>query len=105
MELAKNPEIQQKLRDELKAAGNLDYDSLQKLPYLDAVIKEGLRLHPASPQTERVCLTEDVIPLSKPVRGTDGTMMTSIRVKPGQVRTPFTVSHAILSGFNHSVIL
>lgn len=85
MELARNPEIQQKLRDELKSAGNLDHDGLQKLPYLDAVIKEGLRMHPASPQTERVCLTEDVIPLSKPIRGTDGTIMTSIRVQPGQI--------------------
>jgi len=85
MELAKNPSVQQKLREEVVAAGNLDFEELAKLPYLDAVIKEGIRIHPASPQTERVCLEDDVIPLSKPIKGVDGTVMTSIRVKAGQV--------------------
>lgn len=50
--------------------------------------RDRLRLHPASPQTERVALQDDVIPLAKPVRLADGKTVTSIRVETGQVRTP-----------------
>lgn len=39
--LARNPEIQQKLRDELISAGDITYESIQKLEYLDAIVKEG----------------------------------------------------------------
>ncbi len=42
LDLAKNPDKQAKLRDELqKFEGELDYESIQKLPYLDAVAREG----------------------------------------------------------------
>jgi len=53
-----------------------------------------LRLHPASPQTERVALQDDVIPLRKPISTTDGKSITSLRVKAGQVfHIPFTTMH------------
>lgn len=39
--LACNPEIQQKLRDELNSVGDITYENIQKLEYLDAVVKEG----------------------------------------------------------------
>ena len=45
--LAEHQDIQRKLRLELTTAistGNLDFDALHTLPYLDAVIKETLRL-------------------------------------------------------------
>ena len=44
--LAQKPETQQKLRDELLAVPTEtpDMDDLNALPYLDAVIHEGLRL-------------------------------------------------------------
>ncbi|XP_054161002.1 uncharacterized protein LOC128959081 [Oppia nitens] len=49
-ELALNPDIQEKLYDEvitaIDAKGDIDYDLLSRLPYLDAVISETLRLHP-----------------------------------------------------------
>ncbi|CCL99580.1 uncharacterized protein FIBRA_01598 [Fibroporia radiculosa] len=95
LELAKRPEIQQKLRDEVRQRGrNFSYDDIQRLEYLDAVVKEGLRLHPASPQTERVALKDDVIPLSKPVRTTTGKTISSLRVRAGQVfHIPFTTMH------------
>lgn len=54
-ELAKQPQLQEKLRQELRnsglpmAANVLRYSDLENLPYLDAVVKEGLRLHPAAP--------------------------------------------------------
>jgi cytochrome P450 len=52
--LSVNPEVQSKLRDEIEFAlknrrhedsdGRLDYDTLMALPWLDAVLKETLRL-------------------------------------------------------------
>lgn len=41
-ELARNPEIQARLRKEVVESGrDLSYDDIQKLEYLDAVIKEA----------------------------------------------------------------
>lgn len=47
--LSVNPEVQSKLRDEIELAfedsdGRLDYDTVMALPWLDAVLKETLRL-------------------------------------------------------------
>ncbi|KAF7351389.1 hypothetical protein MSAN_01570600 [Mycena sanguinolenta] len=90
-ELSRQPEIQNKLRAEVISSGrDLSYDDIQKLEFLDAVIKEGLRLHPASPQTERVALQDDVIPLSTSLPGIGATL----QVKKGQViHIPFTPMH------------
>ncbi|KAJ7668023.1 cytochrome P450 [Mycena rosella] len=61
-ELARQPAIQDRLRAEVLSRGcDLSYDNIQKLEFLDAVVKEGLRLHPAAPRTERVPLKDDVI--------------------------------------------
>ena len=46
--LSKLPDVQQKLRLEILDAskgGDLDYDTLVSLPYLDAVCRETLRLY------------------------------------------------------------
>ncbi|KAI0642733.1 cytochrome P450 [Trametes meyenii] len=95
LELARQPEVQQRLRDEIRRVGrDLSYDDIQRLEYLDAVVKEGLRLHPASPQTERVALRDDVIPLSKPIVKASGEIISSVRVRAGQVfHIPFTTMH------------
>lgn len=92
LQLARNPEMQKRLREEVQALQyDLNYDNIQKLEYLDAVVKEGLRLHPASPHTERVVLEDDVIPLSTPIRTSDGRTLTSLQVKAGQIfHIPFT---------------
>lgn len=46
--LALHPEEQAKLRQEItearSASGDLPYDDLMSLPYLDAVVRESLRL-------------------------------------------------------------
>ncbi|KAI0648755.1 cytochrome P450 [Trametes meyenii] len=95
LELARNPDIQERLRDEInKFGGKLGYHEIQQLQFLDAVVKEGLRLHPAAPQTERVALKDDVIPLSTPITTTSGEKLASVSVRAGQVfHIPFTTIH------------
>lgn len=57
-ELALNPEVQDKLCDEVNASinsnGRIDYDVLCRLPYLDAVISEALRHHAPAVKTARI---------------------------------------------------
>ncbi|KAJ7468094.1 cytochrome P450 [Mycena latifolia] len=86
-ELARHPALQDRLRAEVLSNGrDLSYESIQKLEFLDAVVKEGLRLHPPSPQTERLALQDDLIPLSHSVDGIGATF----RIKKGQViQIPF----------------
>jgi cytochrome P450 len=86
--LARHPEVQQKLRAEVRSQGsNLTFDSIQKLEYLDAVVREALRVHPASPQTERVAIRDDVIPLGKSITCPNGKLMDAVHISAGQVNT------------------
>ncbi len=61
-ELALNPECQEKLCEELKSAmdsnGEINYETLAKLPYLDSVISETLRLYPPVLRLEREAMTD-----------------------------------------------
>lgn len=65
-ELLTNPDIQQKLYEEIvqvneKLNGKpIDYDTLQKMKYLDQVICETLRKWPPAPQVDRVCVKDYV---------------------------------------------
>ncbi|XP_055306358.1 uncharacterized protein LOC129570685 [Sitodiplosis mosellana] len=60
-ELAANPDIQQKLYEEIIGTDQelggkrITYDALQKMKYLDQVICESLRKWPPSTQVDRVC--------------------------------------------------
>ncbi|KIK17678.1 hypothetical protein PISMIDRAFT_633442 [Pisolithus microcarpus 441] len=87
VELARNPDIQSKLRDELLAFGSEPtYDQLQSsltLPYLDAVVHESLRIHPPLTDFVRVAAEDDVIPLSEPVLTKSGQAIDSISVARG----------------------
>ncbi|PBK71918.1 cytochrome P450 [Armillaria solidipes] len=85
-ELAGQPDIQDKLRREIHALGSdLNYDSISNLSFLDAVIREGLRLHAPSPRTDRVALEDDVIPFSRPIVAANGHAITSLPIKAGQI--------------------
>ncbi|CAG2178733.1 unnamed protein product, partial [Oppiella nova] len=57
-ELALNAHIQQKLYEEMRSSfdanGEIDYNLLARLPYLDAVLSETLRLHSPATKTSRV---------------------------------------------------
>lgn len=105
LELCKQPDIQQKLREELLQFSPEDptWDQfMNSLPYLDAVVHETLRLHPPLGETTRVvcrsarrmppltrtqAAEDDVIPLSTPVRATNGQLVDSVAVTKGQLVT------------------
>ncbi|EFA09239.2 cytochrome P450 9Z1 [Tribolium castaneum] len=55
-ELATNPEIQEKLLQEIDSVeGKPTYDTLMNLKYLDMVVSETLRKWPISVATDRIC--------------------------------------------------
>ncbi|KAH9483655.1 Cytochrome P450 monooxygenase 169 [Psilocybe cubensis] len=78
--------IQDKLREELLAVGtdNPTMDELNSLPYLDAVVRETLRVHSPVGSTIRVAVKDDIIPLGKPVRDRNGKLLDGIPVRKGQ---------------------
>ncbi|KZT27176.1 cytochrome P450 [Neolentinus lepideus HHB14362 ss-1] len=96
-ELARNPVIQDRLRKEITEAldvvrsrgdQDLTLHDLEQMPYFQAVLKEGLRLHPAVPSTVRVAAEDTVIPLSKPILITSGAMIQELPVAKGTFITP-----------------
>ncbi|KAL0954834.1 hypothetical protein HGRIS_003778 [Hohenbuehelia grisea] len=83
--LAENQDIQSRLREELVEArrthgGDLSYDALGSLPYLDAVCRETLRLYPPISYVWRTCRKDAILPLSSPIVGVDGREMTEIAI-------------------------
>ncbi|KZP14954.1 cytochrome P450 [Athelia psychrophila] len=89
--LAQHPEAQGRLRDEIRAArgqdGDLDYKQLDALQYLDAVIRETVRLYSPIPFVNRIANKDTVLPFSQPVAGIDGTDIREIAVPKGTVVT------------------
>ncbi|XP_044261778.1 probable cytochrome P450 6a13 [Tribolium madens] len=66
-ELAKNPDIQTKLREEINSVlakynNEISYDAIQDMKYLNQVVDETLRLHPPAAQTSRRCIKDYKIP-------------------------------------------
>jgi len=72
--LTQEPTIQEKLRKELLAfpSDKPTMDELNALPYLDAVIREILRLHPPVPSTLRAATKDDIIPLAEKIKDRNG---------------------------------
>jgi cytochrome P450 len=69
-----------------------DLAALDKLPLLDAVVRETLRLHSPVGSTIRSAIKDDVIPLSKPYTDRNGVLQDSIRVSEGDgVYVPITI--------------
>ncbi|CAE6461645.1 unnamed protein product [Rhizoctonia solani] len=97
-ELAKNPEYQSRLRDEITRLGREPTyeDLISGMPWLDAVMKESFRHRPVSSHTERVVLKDDVLRLQNPVYNERGHKITEITVKAGQlIHIPsISMSHA-----------
>ncbi|TDG50557.1 hypothetical protein AWZ03_003146 [Drosophila navojoa] len=66
-ELAQNVEIQNRLREECKEVltkhnGNLTYECIKDMQYLNQVISETLRLYTVLPVLNRECLEDFVVP-------------------------------------------
>nr|GAT56756.1 predicted protein [Mycena chlorophos] len=91
IELCRDPELQEKLRAELHAFGPEDptWDQLAgtALPFLDGVVLETLRLHPALPETTRQAQVDDIVPLSEPVVTATGETVDRITVLKDTVVT------------------
>ena len=70
-DLAMNQNCQDTLYEEISEAGKdpnkLSYETLQTLPYLDAVIHESLRMHPPISMLERICTKDYLVPDSNVV--------------------------------------
>ncbi|KAI0364501.1 cytochrome P450 [Pilatotrama ljubarskyi] len=83
--LTQSPEVQKKLRDELFTldTDKPTMDQLNGLPYLDAVVRETLRIHAPVPTTMRVANNDDVIPVSEPFVDRYGKIQEGIRVSKG----------------------
>ncbi|KDR78664.1 hypothetical protein GALMADRAFT_137685 [Galerina marginata CBS 339.88] len=89
-ELANHPEDQASVRHEVKTKrvklsgnGQRDFTStdLESMTFTNA---EALRLHPIVPWIAREAAVNDIIPLSEPVTGVDGKLISQIEVVPGQ---------------------
>ncbi|WWC91011.1 uncharacterized protein L201_005951 [Kwoniella dendrophila CBS 6074] len=83
--LAQNPEAQKRLREEAMSVPDErpNLDTLNSLPYMDAVIREVLRLSAPAPATMREAAEACVIPLGTPVKGRDGKMIESVNLPKG----------------------
>ncbi|TFK83083.1 cytochrome P450 [Polyporus arcularius HHB13444] len=97
--LAREPHVQARLRTEIRKAKkqyaseqgleedwervNLPYDVLVHLPFLDAVVRETLRVHPPTSMLNRTCTKDAILPLQFPVRSTTGEEVTAIHVPAG----------------------
>ena len=79
--LTQNKRVQTKLREEISkvSTDNPTMDDLNGLSYLDAVVRETLRLYPAVPTVARAATKDDCIPLSKPFTDTKGIVHNEIR--------------------------
>ncbi|XP_011705582.1 PREDICTED: probable cytochrome P450 6a13, partial [Wasmannia auropunctata] len=88
--LAKNPEIQEKLREEVisvlnKYDGELTYENLREMTYMDQVFNETMRLLPAAVVMKKRC-TEEI-----ELKGSDGI---TCRVQPGmEILIPVQALH------------
>ncbi|QRW09865.1 cytochrome P450 family protein [Ceratobasidium sp. AG-Ba] len=85
--LADSPQTQVKLREEVRLyfeghKDEVNHDGLLELPYLDAVVRETLRLYGPVTQLARVSQKDAIIPLQYPIQTPKGEI-SSIPVKAG----------------------
>ena len=79
--LSQDKQAQTKLREEIYSIStdNPTMDDLNGLPFMDAVVRETLRLYPAVASVLREARKDDCIPLSKPFTDTKGIVHNEIR--------------------------
>ncbi|KAI5119934.1 hypothetical protein M0805_000899 [Coniferiporia weirii] len=100
--LALDPEIQNRLREELSTSlpdALLEKDrttALDGLPFLDAVVRETLRIAPPVHGTIRVATKDDLIPLSQPLLLRTNELVSEVRIRKG------SFVHIPIEGLNYS---
>lgn len=84
--LTQNKHVQTKLRQELinVSTDNPTMDDLNGSSYLDAVVRETLRLYPPVAGILRAANKDDCIPLSKSFTDRRGIVRSEIRIRKGQ---------------------
>ncbi|KAF7342359.1 Cytochrome P450 [Mycena venus] len=104
-ELAQHPDVQEKLREEIRAAeqairnrGDTEftYADFEAMPYTIAVMKETFRFHPVSYNTMREAARDEVLPLSKPLVSKSGKTITEIPIPKN------TILVVSISGYNRN---
>ena len=82
--LAQAQNVQQKLRDELLSVDTEKptMDELNTLLYLDAVVREILRVHAPVRATGRIAAKDDIIPLSIPITDRNGRTLDHVKYVP-----------------------
>ncbi|KAK0455342.1 cytochrome P450 [Desarmillaria tabescens] len=89
-QLALHPEDQRKIREEItqikaNTPGTLTSDDYDSMLWLNASIKEALRLHPLAYGLFRESSQDDVLPLAQPITTSDGQLCSQIPIRKGQV--------------------
>ncbi|KAJ7930607.1 cytochrome P450 [Mycena leptocephala] len=91
LELARNPEFQEKLRAEIhSSSGTVSYDSCHNPIYLP---QEVLRLYPAAALFDRIAVQDAVIPLTDSIETATGELMNQVLVRKGQILTLAVASY------------
>jgi len=102
-EMAKKRNVQESLRAEItetlekvRARGDSDFsvNDFDSMPYLVAVGKEALRLHPAAIEVQREATKDDVLPLTRPIVGVSGKVYNELPVPAG------TLVFISIAGYN-----
>ncbi|KAK1225576.1 hypothetical protein PQX77_011468 [Marasmius sp. AFHP31] len=95
LEMSRHPEIQDKLRKEIRekerqlvaegrSQSGFTAEDCDSLPYMNAVLKESMRYHPAAIRILRMALVDDCLPLSESIKTASGKEISEIPVSKGQ---------------------
>ncbi|KAJ7903501.1 cytochrome P450 [Mycena olivaceomarginata] len=85
--LAQYPDVQEKLRQEIRSAqqegADVSYDQLNSMVYLDAICRETLRLYPPASFIARTARKDVALTTSTPITTVDGSTITEVPVPAG----------------------
>ncbi|EGN92782.1 hypothetical protein SERLA73DRAFT_116913 [Serpula lacrymans var. lacrymans S7.3] len=91
-ELARDPKVQNKLREEIRATelavhghGDSQFTTadFNAMPYTTAFMKEVLRVHPVAYHSHRYATKDDVLPLSRPITTNSGKVIHEVPIPKG----------------------